>query len=800
MAKIREKDKTAILNALAGGVTPRQGIQHIQVGRKEEVAAIIKDLEHVEQGGGAFRAIVASFGSGKSVDNDTPILTEDGFHPMGDIRVGDKVYTRNGTLTEVTHVFPQGECDVYEVVLEDGRSVKCNKDHLWIVNSSTTRPPAQERVFTTQEMIEKGIIVGNGRNRRFQIPYPQAIQYPERQLSVPPYVMGYAIGDGCLKEAAFGISTHVNDVDNIKRIASLLETSDYKQRDSSHTWYFYTDNPKYMTEKQCKKIQNKALFADFPELLTGAENKKIPDIYMRGSIEQRWELLRGLMDSDGTGHLGRLLFTTVSKQLAQQVLELVRSLGYTGNIGIDHRADKYPHSDRKAYNVSIWASGDGEKFFHLERKKQQIRDYLSNRKINRRIRNSAGVSIVAINKLDYKAPMTCITVADDSASYICGDYVVTHNTFFLTLAKTIAEKRNFVTICTDFAPDRRLYSTNGFALNLYRAEIRSLSTPLHPEGGALEELLDAIDEKVISGGNTDFLNEIRRLPYGFDAVTVCNKWHQANNPITEKEKRDAFFLKDACLRWFSAEATQENKKMLQVRSLISDDGCWDMLKTIAMLSKFAGYSGLLVELDEAVNLFRIANTQSREKNLEALLRILNECLQGDAKYIDVILASAPEILDPRRGAFSYAALRTRLASSEYADKADGVDVSGPMINLLPLSNEDQLMLLTNVTNVFALGDESKWLATQEQMQDFLVQQYSTLGAEENKTPRDITRAWVMLLRMMDEDPTLLFEDIVGQVDSTPEKKTSGLGAALDTATPNNSALGNMLDDDDDFGF
>lgn len=586
MAKIREKDKTAVLNALAGGVTPRQGIQHIQVGRKEEVAAIIRDLEHVEQGGGAFRAIVASFGSGKALLNDTPILTEDGFRPMGEIEVRDKVYTRNGILTEVTHVFPQGNCDVYEVVLEDGRSVKCNENHLWFVKKN-----GFEQILTTSAIMEVGYA----------------------NVSIP-----------CLP------------------------------------------------------------------------------------------------------------------------------------------AGQDPNGSINFENTSV--------------------------------------RIASISELGYKAPMTCITVADDSASYICGDYVVTHNTFFLTLAKSIAEKRNFVTITTDFAPDRRLYSTSGFALNLYRAEIRSLSTPLHPEGGALEELLDAIDEKVISGGNDDFLNEIRRLPYGFDAITVCNKWHQAKNPMTPKEERDAFILKDACLRWFSAEATQENKKMLQVRSLISDDGGWDMLKTIAMLAKFAGYAGLLVELDEAVNLFRISNSQSREKNLEALLRILNECLQGDAKYIDVILASAPEILDPRRGAFSYAALRTRLASSEYAGNAGGVDVSGPMINLLPLSIEDQLVLLANITNVFALGDPSNYLATEEQMRTFLEMQYTTLGSEENKTPRDITRAWVMLLRMLEEDPSLTFEDVVGKVEVKEEKKASGLGAALDNARPNNSALDNLIDDEDDYGF
>lgn len=587
MAKIREKDKTAILNAIAGGVTPRQGIQHIQVGRKEETEAIVRDLEHVKEGGGAFRVLVASFGSGKSLTNDTPILTENGFRSMGEIEVGDIVYTRNGDLTEVTHVFPQGECEVYEVILEDGRSVKCNENHLWFVEKNGI-----EQIFTTGAIIEAG--------------YANA--------SIP-----------CL----VGNQAHSDAID----------------------------------------------FTNLP------------------------------------------------------------------------------------------------------------------------------VRITSITDLGYKASMTCITVADESASYICGDYVVTHNTFFLTLAKTVALKQNFVVSTVDLAPDRRLYSTSGMALNLYRAEVRALSTPLHPDGGALEEILNAIDEKVMSADNSDFLNEIRRLPYGFDAVSVCNKWHQANHPITDKEKRDAFALKDACLRWFSGEATPENKKMLQVRSLIGDDGCWDMLKTLGMLCKFAGFSGLVLQLDEAVNIYKINNSQSRDKSLEVMLRQINECLQGDAKYMYVIYASTPEgVMDPRRGAFSYEALRSRLVGSEYAQNAGGVDISGPLINLLPLTAEDQLILLGNLTNVMALGDKANWLANDDQMRSFLEQQYTALGSEDNKTPRDVSRAWVMLLRMLEEDPSLSFDDIVGTVEVKTEKKASGLGAALDDATPNMSVLGRIDDEDDGFGF
>ena len=125
-------------------------------------------------------------------------------------------------------------------------------------------------------------------------------------------------------------------------------------------------------------------------------------------------------------------------------------------------------------------------------------------------------------------------------------------TFFLTLIKVLALKRNMFVMTADFSPDRRFYSSSGKALALYRELVRSLSSATHPDGGALEELLDAVSEKT-SLGDTEFLTRLRSLPYGYDAVTVLSKWYVAKNPQTDKEKRDSFIVKDACLRTYQRE-------------------------------------------------------------------------------------------------------------------------------------------------------------------------------------------------------------------------------------------------------
>lgn len=373
--------------------------------------------------------------------------------------------------------------------------------------------------------------------------------------------------------------------------------------------------------------------------------------------------------------------------------------------------------------------------------------------------------------------------------------------FFLTLCKTVALKQNIAVMTADMSPDRRLYSSSGQALNLYRECIRSLSTPMHPDGGALEEIIEAIDEKVMSLDNiSEFRQELQRMPYGYDAWTVCQKWHQAKNPITDKEKRDANMTLDACLRWFAAEAAPEQRRLLGVKSLISDDGTWNMMKLLAVLIHFAGYAGLFIEYDECVNLYKITNTTSRERNYEVLLNIYNDCLQGDAKYLGTLFSFTPDaLMNPTKGCFSYSALSSRLQASEYAAKNE-IDVTSPVIDLLPLQTEDVLVLLGNLTNVEAYGNKEDWLVTDEDMRAYLEKQMTTLGSE-IKSPRELTRGWIALLRTMRDNPELSFGEVLGTTEVKVERKSSGLGAAMmDDIQPNNSMIDASDADEEDFGF
>lgn len=386
-------------------------------------------------------------------------------------------------------------------------------------------------------------------------------------------------------------------------------------------------------------------------------------------------------------------------------------------------------------------------------------------------------------------------------------------TFFLTLAKTVALKQNLLVATADFSPTLRLYSSSGQALALYRELMRRLSSATHPDGGALEELLASVAERDDADGTLE--STLRTLPYGYDAVTVLAQWRRAKEPETAKERRDAPLMRDACLRWLAGEVTGAQRKMLGVRSSVDDDGAYDALKLIAALASFAGFGGLFVELDEMVNLYKINNSTSRSRNYEVILRIWNECRQGDARHIGFIFAGTPEaVTDPRRGLFSYDALKTRLMDSKYAGGDGSRTMFGSIIELTPMPPESLLVLLGNIVNVEALGDRSKWLMDDNDMKSYLERCYETLGADYYQTPREIIRDFVTILKRLAADPSLRPSDVIGQSQVKMERRASGFGGSASNGGPaakpedgtgissgsQPAASGGLSDDDDDFGF
>ena len=783
MAKIRERDRNAILDALAGGVTPRQGIQHIQVGRLAETSAIIKDIDAITDGRASARIIDASYGSGKLLPLDMPILTENGWKPNGDIKIGDKVYTRNGRLSKVTGIYPENDVETYEIELADGRVVESGPDHLWIIVNTNT---GHESTMTTAEI--KDIIDSNDdeNDSPLAIPLCAPIDTPAVELDVPPYTMGVFLGAGYISSKTLTIVMHdkTNDKEIINRVAKEISKEikpvTPNQYGFETPWTFYTGE--FDENFNPIELDTFDVFSSVENLLRcDNDTKYIPECYKHGSISQRLDILNGILDSSvGYRSVSDSCVSTSSERFADDIVDISRSLGLSAYkeksvpggyivtiIGLYYKMEPF---GSKSYTFSITAG--------------------------------SRVDIKSVTDTGRKQDMQCLAVCADNHSYIIKDYTVTHNTFVLTLAKSLALKRNLFTMTADFSPDRRLYASDGKANALYRELVRSLSCATHPDGGALEYLLDALDDK-ISVRDAAFMSDVRKLPYGYDAVTVLNAWSRSKHSETKADDRDAFIIQDACLRWFAGENTLQHKKMLGVKSSIGDDGAYDALKLIAMLVHYAGYSGLMVELDECVNLYKINNTASRDRNYEQILRIFNECRQGDARYIGFIFAGTPEfVADPRRGLFSYEALRSRLVADDFAGKSatgGDADMMGPIIDLAPLSQEDLLVLLGNITNVEALGKREDWLVDDAQMQAFLKKYFDALGADYFRTPREIIRSFVMLLlRMRESNGKLTFEQALGGVEVKQERKTSGLGAKVnvvsrDTVSENDG-------DDEDFGF
>ena len=372
-------------------------------------------------------------------------------------------------------------------------------------------------------------------------------------------------------------------------------------------------------------------------------------------------------------------------------------------------------------------------------------------------------------------------------------------TFFLNLIRSVALKRKFVVIQADITTDRRLHGTGGQARALFSELTRNLATNSRPEGGALGNLIERwigdVDYAVRQAGGdaaavkaelTNRLRGLQDLVSGYDFATVIGKYYDGFQSHDDG-------LQQSALRWLRAEFTTktEAREQLGVRTIIDDDSFYDYVKLLAAFVKIAGYSGLLVNIDELVVLsHRLNNTQSRNNNYEAVLRILNDCLQGQTQGLCFLFAGTDTCLqDRRRGLFSYEALATRLATNRFAS-ADRKDWSAPVIELASLTPEDCFVLLHNIRNVFALGDQAKWLIPDEGIAAYLENCQKRLGAAYFQTPRDTVKDFVGLLNVLEQNPTTTWQTLLPEYTShlttapqTEDASPPSAGSAEPTDTP-----------------
>ena len=380
------------------------------------------------------------------------------------------------------------------------------------------------------------------------------------------------------------------------------------------------------------------------------------------------------------------------------------------------------------------------------------------------------------------------TVQDGGAAFrfISGRYGA-GKSFLLQAIRNYAMDRGFVVIDADLSPDRRLTGNNGEGLATYKELMKNMSTQTSPDGGALALLLqrwiNSLKTEVmeeISATEDDpavdvlveikihrTLGDIQTLVNGFDFAKVISiYWNALKNGDDEN--------RNLALKWLRGEYNTKTaaKKELGVGSIISDDDWYEYVKLFSLFVVKAGYRGLLMLIDELVNISKIPHSVSRQYNYEKILSIYNDVMQGKAQYLGVMICGTPQsIEDPRRGIYSYEALRSRLENSRFSDSS-ARDLLSPIIRLKTLEPTEMYILVEKLEQIHALVYDYQPKLSQDEMTFFIQNEYARVGADQNITPREIIRDFIEVLNIILQNPSKDMRGILGGDDFT---RASGQG-------------------------
>ncbi len=345
-------------------------------------------------------------------------------------------------------------------------------------------------------------------------------------------------------------------------------------------------------------------------------------------------------------------------------------------------------------------------------------------------------------------------------------------TFLLNLVRLIALEKGLVVLSADLAPDRRLHATGGQARALFAELTRNAATRTQADGGALASIVERfVAQAVREAADGDASAVIRRklahleeLVGGYEFATVIARYWEGHDGGDDA-------LKSAALRWLRGEyATRTDARAaLGVRTIVDDASVYDHLKLFSVFVREAGYAGLLVCLDEMVNLYKLSNSQARKSNYEQILRILNDILQGTASHIGFLLGGTPEFLfDTRRGLYSYEALESRLAQNSFAQ--DGlIDLSGPVIQLQSLTAEELFVLLCNIRRVFDADGREVASLPDDALDSFMHHCSQRIGDAYFRTPRNTVKSFVDLLSLLQQNPGTEWRQVLGSLEVANEQ-------------------------------
>lgn len=360
-----------------------------------------------------------------------------------------------------------------------------------------------------------------------------------------------------------------------------------------------------------------------------------------------------------------------------------------------------------------------------------------------------------------------------SFRFIVGRYG-SGKSFLLQTIRNYVMDKNFVVVDGDLSPERRLQGSKGQGLATYRELIQNLSTKTRPEGGALTLILDrwinSVQTQVVSEGIASddpkfeaavdqkiygVISSLTELVHGFDFAKLLNMYYHAYMSGDDETKAKV-------VKWFRGEYSHktEAKKDLGVDIIISDSNWYEYLKLFATFFRQAGYAGLMIMIDELVNIYKIPNAISRQYNYEKILTMYNDTLQGKAKYLGIIMCGTPQAVeDRRRGVYSYEALRSRLASGKFAQES-ARDMYAPVIKLEPLTAEEMLVLTEKLADMHANLYGYERTITDNDLAQFIKIEYARVGADTSITPREIIRDFIELLDIVWQNPDKKITDLL----------------------------------------
>jgi hypothetical protein len=409
------------------------------------------------------------------------------------------------------------------------------------------------------------------------------------------------------------------------------------------------------------------------------------------------------------------------------------------------------------------------------------------KRITTALLNALGAGVVPRIGLDYIAvgrdtevkalSQDLENIAEGGASFrfIVGRYG-SGKSFLIQFIRNLAMEQGFVVADADISPERRLAGSKNQALATYRELMKNLATRTNPNGGAITLILEKWISSILTQvaqktgkrpGDEGFdqevetkilevVNDLEGLVHGFDFANVIITYWQGYREDNSQKK-------DAALRWLRGEFTSKTEAKntpLQVKVIIDDDSWYDYLKLFAKFTSEIGYKGLIIFLDEAIHLYKIDHSRSRQSNYDKLLAMFNDAMQGKAEYLGIIIGGTPQLIeDQRRGLYQDDAWRSRLVKSRLI-QTEFQDLAAPVISLEPLTTEELSLLLQRLVEIQALHYRDKQQLKASEIEDFKQIIANRLGAEKLLTPREIIRDFLTVLNILQQNHQLSFSGLM----------------------------------------